>query len=49
MTEWVSIANDGYSQFFKAAGMSGRSGGREQLNQQGAAELFWGMIIERLQ
>jgi len=52
MNAAVGVENDGYVQFLKASGFSTTMGGRgekEQLTQQGAAELFWSRLISPLQ
>jgi hypothetical protein len=53
MNEAVDVADDGHILFLKATGFSRVMGGRgdekQQLTQQGAAELFWGMLISPLQ
>ncbi len=52
MQEWVGVADDGHMLFLKSNGfsrMGGRGGEKEQLSQQGAAELFWAMLISPLQ
>lgn len=48
--ESLSIENDGYSLHLKPMGMShyGMSD-KKDLSHEGAAELFWGLLIERLQ
>ena len=48
--ESLSVENDGYSLHLRSMGMShyGMSE-REELSQEGAAELFWGLLIEKLQ
>jgi hypothetical protein len=52
MNAAVGIEDDGHTMFLKASGyshtMRGR-GDKEQLTQQGAAELFWSMLISPLQ
>lgn len=51
MNEAIGVENDGYTLFLKCTGFTSRRGshGNEQLTQQGAAELLWGLLIERLQ
>lgn len=53
MNEAVDVDDDGHTLFLKATGFShmigGRENGKEQLTQQGAAELLWGLLIEPLQ
>jgi len=48
--ELLSVDNDGYSLHLRALGMSmlGTNSSRE-LSLEGAAELYWGMLIQRLQ
>ncbi|MCG7962463.1 MAG: toll/interleukin-1 receptor domain-containing protein [Candidatus Thiodiazotropha taylori] len=48
--ESLSVENDGYSLHLKSMGMSD-FGMREksELSQEGAAEFYWGLLIERLQ
>ena len=48
--EWLTIEHDGYVAGLKPGGM--RMGGSPPgavLTQEGAAEYFWGILIERLQ
>ena len=48
--ESLSIENDGYSLHLKPMGMSHFGmGDKKELSQEGAAELFWNLLIERLQ
>ena len=48
--ESLSIENDGYSLYLKSMGMSHSGmGNKSNLTQEGAAELYWGLLIERLQ
>ena len=48
--ESLSIENDGYSLYLKSMGMSHIGmGNKSNLTQEGAAELYWGLLIERLQ
>ncbi len=48
--ESLSIENDGYSLHLKPMGMSHFGmGDKKELSQEGAAELFWSLLIERLQ
>lgn len=49
MNEAISVDNDGHTLFFKPLGLSSRVSRNEQLSQQGAAEMFWSMLIEPLQ
>ena len=48
--ESLSVENDGYSLHLRSFGFSnfGMSD-KQQLSQEGAAELYWGMLIEQLQ
>lgn len=48
--ESLSVENDGYSLHLKPMGMThyGMSE-KKELSQEGAAEFFWGLLIERLQ
>ncbi|HET8669817.1 MAG TPA: hypothetical protein VFM05_04090, partial [Candidatus Saccharimonadales bacterium] len=48
--ELLSVGNDGYSLHLSALGMS-IMGPRpaKEMSPEGAAELFWGMLIQRLQ
>lgn len=45
----MSIEEDGYSLFMKPMGMATFGRNNELLSQEGAAEYFWSMLIERLQ
>jgi len=49
-SESLSVENDGYSLHFKPMGMShyGLSE-KKELSQEGAAEFYWGLLIEHLQ
>lgn len=48
--EMLNIENDNQSMFFKPLGMqSSRGQQNSQLSEQGAAEYYWGMFMERLQ
>jgi hypothetical protein len=49
--ESLRVEDDGYSLFLKTLGMAifYRAEVPQQLSQQGAAEYYWGMFIERLQ
>lgn len=49
--ESLRVEDDGYCLFLKPLGMAvfHRPEVRQQLTQQGAAEYYWGMFIERLQ
>jgi hypothetical protein len=48
--ESLTIENDGYSLKLKPMGMSGFGMGQvSELSQEGAAEYFWGLLIERIQ
>lgn len=53
MNESIDVADDGHSLFLKAGGLSHLMGGGgtklDQLSQQGAAELLWGLLVKRLQ
>ena len=52
MNSAVSVEHDGHTMFLKATGYSHTMRGRdeqEQLTQQGAAEMFWSMLIAPLQ
>jgi len=50
MNESVRVDDNGHMLFLKASGVGfGRGHGEEQLSIQGAAELFWAMLIEPLQ
>ena len=49
--ESLSVEDDGHNLFLRATGFSRMmtGGGKERLTQQGAAELFWSLLIEPLQ
>jgi hypothetical protein len=47
--ESVSVADDGHILGLKALGMASFSGGDSLMTQEGAAELYWSLFIERLQ
>lgn len=48
--EVFHVEDDGYSQFIKPLGINVFANNRnEQLSQQGAAEYYWSMFIQRLQ
>lgn len=49
--ESLSIEDDGHSMFLRPRGFSRVANGRgkDQLSQQGAAELYWAMLIDPLQ
>jgi hypothetical protein len=49
--EALSVTDDGHLLSLKATGFTSRAGGRsnDSLSQQGAAELFWEILIEPLQ
>lgn len=47
--EMVSVESDDQAMYLKALGMSNHGGDRQKLTQEGAAELFWDMLIGRLQ
>jgi hypothetical protein len=49
--ESLRVEDDGYSLFLRTLGMAifYRAEVPHQLSQQGAAEYYWGMFIERLQ
>lgn len=47
--EMVSVENDDQAMYLKALGMGSYGGDRQKLTQEGAAELFWSMLIGRLQ
>ena len=49
--EHLSVGADDQSMFLKPMGMAATISGRDgtKLTQEGAAELYWGMLIERLQ
>jgi len=48
--ESVRVEDDGYSMHLKPLGMQMHSGNRgEALSQEGVAEYFWSMVIQRLQ
>jgi len=48
--ESISVDNDGYSLYLKPMGMSSYTKEeKKELSQEGAAELYWGLLIERLQ
>jgi len=53
MNEGIDVSDDGQTLFLKATGMAAMYGTRrnetDQLTQQGAAELLWGLLIEPLQ
>ena len=47
--ESVHVEDDGYSMHLKPLGMQMHSGNRDEaLSQEGVAEYFWGMLIQRL-
>lgn len=45
----VSVENDDQAIYLKAMGMASYGSNRQNLTQEGAAELFWSMLIGRLQ
>lgn len=45
----MSIEDDGYSLFMKPMGMATFRRDQERLSQEGAAEYFWGILMDRLQ
>lgn len=47
--EMVSVKNDDQAMYLKALGMASYGSNRQNLTQEGAAELFWSMLIGRLQ
>ncbi|MDI1268337.1 MAG: toll/interleukin-1 receptor domain-containing protein [Polaromonas sp.] len=47
--ESVSVETDDQALFFKPLGMDIRNARESHLSQEGAAELFWGMLIAQLQ
>jgi hypothetical protein len=47
--ELVSVEADDQTLFFRALGMDVRNARDDRLSPEGAAELFWGMLIARLQ
>lgn len=49
--ESLSIESDGYSMHLKPIGVSilGGMGDKKELTQEGAAEFYWSLLIERLQ
>ena len=51
--ESLSVDDDGFTLFLKSSGFSGfgrgNHGGDDKLSQEGAAELFWSLLIERIQ
>ena len=47
--EMVSVESDDQAMYLTALGMGGYGGDRQEPTQEGAAELFWGMLIDRLQ
>jgi hypothetical protein len=49
--ELLSVQADDQSMFLRSMGMAAMGGGRDtaKLTQEGAAELYWGMLIDRLQ
>jgi hypothetical protein len=51
--ESLSVEADDQTLYLRALGMSstmrGRGGDHEKLSMEGAAELFWGLLIEPLQ
>lgn len=47
--EAVSVEADDQTLFFKPLGMDTRNARESQLSREGAAELYWGMLIARLQ
>lgn len=49
--ELLSVEADDQSMFLRSMGMAAMGGSRDaaKLTQEGAAELYWGMLIERLQ
>lgn len=50
MNEAVGVEDDGHMLFLKASGMGfGRGDDKQKLSKQGAAELFWAILIEPLQ
>lgn len=49
MNELLSVGADDQSMFLTSMGLFSRPGRTEQLSQEGGAELFWQMLIEKLQ
>ena len=49
MNELLSVGADDQSMFLTSIGMFSHQGRKEQLSQEGGAELFWQMHLERLQ
>ena len=52
LNESMSVNDDGYALFLSPMGMAmlgRRSNEKELLSQQGAAEYFWEILIQRLQ
>jgi hypothetical protein len=49
MNESLSVEADDQSMFLTSMGMFSHQGRKEQLSQEGGAELFWKMLVERLQ
>jgi len=47
--ENLSVEADAQMLYLKSMGMSFRGGAGEKLSQEGAAELYWGMLIQPLQ
>ncbi len=48
--ELLSVVDDGFTLQLKSAGMQGMGrGGENRLSQQGAAELFWSLLVRPLQ
>lgn len=47
--EDLSVEADDQMLYLKSMGMSFRGGASEKLSQEGAAELYWGMLIQPLQ
>lgn len=51
MNESISIGDDGYTLFLRPMGMQShmRGNNKDALTQEGAAEMFWNILISRLQ
>jgi hypothetical protein len=47
--ELLTVHHDDQSMFFQPMGRGSFDSSRNQLSQTGASELFWSMLIERLQ
>jgi hypothetical protein len=47
--EQISVEHDDQAMFLKPLGMASFGNNKQKLSQEGAAELFWSLLVERLQ